>query len=159
MKLNKYQEQQLQADLDEINRLHEDLLKLEAERDAATERYDRIADESFDTPEEEADRDRRLEIADQEAMEIQVRIEEAEDDFQRANADFDDDLFPADDDADDADESLSLSDAKDIWLSNGMDEDYTFGYTDEELRRRLGWNSRTQTLSQSTPQRTIAKAR
>lgn len=34
-------------------------------------------------------------------------------------------------------ESLSVYDAADIWLSNGMDEDYTFGYTEEELRHAL----------------------
>lgn len=32
-------------------------------------------------------------------------------------------------------QSLSVWDAADIWRSNGMDEDYTFGYTEEELRR------------------------
>jgi hypothetical protein len=32
-------------------------------------------------------------------------------------------------------ESLSVWDAADIWLSNGMDEDYTFGYSEDELRR------------------------
>lgn len=33
------------------------------------------------------------------------------------------------------DESLSVWDAADIWLSNGKDEDYMFGYTREELER------------------------
>lgn len=32
-------------------------------------------------------------------------------------------------------ESLDVYDAADIWLSNGMDEDYTFGYSESELRR------------------------
>ena len=32
-------------------------------------------------------------------------------------------------------ESLSVEDAADIWLSNGQDEDYTFGYSEDELRR------------------------
>jgi hypothetical protein len=32
------------------------------------------------------------------------------------------------------DESLSVGDAADIWRSKGMDEDYMFGYTEEELR-------------------------
>lgn len=32
-------------------------------------------------------------------------------------------------------ESLSVWDAVDIWLSNGMDEDYTFGFGEDELRR------------------------
>lgn len=31
------------------------------------------------------------------------------------------------------DESLSVYDAALIWASNGKDEDYTFGYTEEEL--------------------------
>jgi hypothetical protein len=32
-------------------------------------------------------------------------------------------------------QSLSVHDAADIWRSNGMDEDYTFGYSESELRR------------------------
>lgn len=41
-----------------------------------------------------------------------------------------------DDDADeDNGEGLDVSDAAEIWLSHGMDEDYTFGYTAEELQR------------------------
>lgn len=39
-----------------------------------------------------------------------------------------------DDEDDDSGESLSASDAADIWRSNGMDEDYTFGYSEDELR-------------------------
>ncbi len=35
-------------------------------------------------------------------------------------------------------ESPSVWDAADIWLSNGMDEDYTFGYGEDELRRAAG---------------------
>ncbi len=34
-------------------------------------------------------------------------------------------------------ENLSVWDAADIWLSSGMDEDYMFGYTEEELRNAL----------------------
>lgn len=34
-------------------------------------------------------------------------------------------------------ERLSSYDAALIWMSNGMDEDYTFGYSEEELRRAL----------------------
>ena len=34
-------------------------------------------------------------------------------------------------------ESLSVWDAADIWMSNGMDEDYMFGYSEEELRDAL----------------------
>lgn len=32
-------------------------------------------------------------------------------------------------------EALSASDAADIWRSRGEDEDYTFGYGDDDLRR------------------------
>ena len=35
-------------------------------------------------------------------------------------------------------ESLSVWDAADIWLSNGMDEDHTFGYAEDELLRAAG---------------------
>ncbi len=35
------------------------------------------------------------------------------------------------------DERLSASDAADIWMSNGCDEDYTFGYSEEELSEYL----------------------
>ena len=38
---------------------------------------------------------------------------------------------------DDEDESLSVYDAAFIWMSNGKDEDYTFGYTEEELEAAL----------------------
>lgn len=44
-------------------------------------------------------------------------------------------MIGEDHDGDDNTESLSVSDAADIWLSNGMDEDYTFGYDEDELRR------------------------
>lgn len=34
-------------------------------------------------------------------------------------------------------ECLSVYDAALIWMSNGKDEDYTFGYTEEELEDAL----------------------
>ena len=40
-------------------------------------------------------------------------------------------------DDEDEDESLSVYDAALIWASNGKDEDYTFGYTEEELENAL----------------------
>lgn len=36
-----------------------------------------------------------------------------------------------------SDESLSVYDAANIWMSNGMDEDYMFGYSEDELRSAL----------------------
>lgn len=38
-----------------------------------------------------------------------------------------------DDDEEYAEDALSVDDAAMIWASNGKDEDYTFGYTEEEL--------------------------
>ena len=40
-------------------------------------------------------------------------------------------------DDDDEDESLSVYEAAEIWASYGKDEDYTFGYTEEELEDAL----------------------
>jgi len=45
--------------------------------------------------------------------------------------------FDDDDEDDDDGQTLSVDDAALIWLSNGMDEDYTFGYTEDELRDAL----------------------
>ena len=50
-----------------------------------------------------------------------------------------DEFMNADDDDDEDDsERLSLSDAADIWLSSGCDEDYTFGYSEKQLRKAAG---------------------
>ena len=38
---------------------------------------------------------------------------------------------------DDCDERLDAYNAALIWLSNGQDEDYTFGYSEEELEDAL----------------------
>lgn len=38
---------------------------------------------------------------------------------------------------DDSSERLSVWDAADIWAFNGKDEDYMFGYTEEELENAL----------------------
>lgn len=42
-----------------------------------------------------------------------------------------------DEDEDDESEALNVYDAADIWMSNGKDEDYMFGYTEEELEDAL----------------------
>lgn len=42
-----------------------------------------------------------------------------------------------DDDFEDEDESLNVYDAAEIWVSNGKDEDYTFGYSIDELEKAL----------------------
>ena len=38
---------------------------------------------------------------------------------------------------DDEDENISVYEAAEIWLSNGKDEDYMFGYSKEELEDAL----------------------
>lgn len=47
--------------------------------------------------------------------------------------------YGLEDDEDDEDdsESLSVYDAAQIWASHGKDEDYTFGFTEEELEDAL----------------------
>lgn len=40
-------------------------------------------------------------------------------------------------DEEEDDESLSVYDAALIWASNGKDEDYTFGYSEDELEDAL----------------------
>lgn len=42
-----------------------------------------------------------------------------------------------DEDEDEYGERISVYDAALIWLSHGLDEDYTFGYTEEELEDAL----------------------
>lgn len=112
-----FDDEMFQAAQAEARQIHEDLLKLEAERDAASERDD-----------------------DQEYGRIQEQIAEREDDFRRAQEHVDYVLSGADDDDDedgDSGERLSVWDAADIWMSSGRDEDRMFGYTEEELRRAV----------------------
>ena len=47
------------------------------------------------------------------------------------------DEFDDIDDIDEIDESLSVYEAAEIWASHGKDEDYMFGYTEEELEGAL----------------------
>lgn len=47
-------------------------------------------------------------------------------------------MIGEDHEGDGSGESLSVDDAADIWMSNGMDEDYSFGYSESELRRAAG---------------------
>ena len=44
---------------------------------------------------------------------------------------------PDDDDEECEDESLNVYDAAQIWASHGKDEDYMFGYTEEQLEEAL----------------------
>lgn len=48
----------------------------------------------------------------------------------------DDDEYINEDSCDDG-EGLSVYDAALIWVSNGKDEDYTFGYSEDELEDAL----------------------
>jgi uncharacterized protein (DUF3084 family) len=87
--MERTRDEMLEAAEAEVGRIHELLLKLEVERDAADERLTQVADEPFETPEEEAELTRKVEAADQELGRIQQQIYETEDDFRRAQADFD----------------------------------------------------------------------
>ncbi len=51
---------------------------------------------------------------------------------ENCHAGLEDDYDPEDDS-----ESISVYDAAQIWASHGKDEDYTFGYTEEELEDAL----------------------
>ena len=51
----------------------------------------------------------------------------------QSSSSWDDDDIDEDDDG----ETLDVYDAALIWMSNGKDEDYTFGYTEEELEEAL----------------------
>ena len=42
-----------------------------------------------------------------------------------------------DDDEDEDTETLSVDEAADIWASQGKDEDYMFGYSEEDLEKAL----------------------
>lgn len=55
--------------------------------------------------------------------------------FDRFKSKANDDI--EDDEGYECDESLSVWDAAEIWASNGKDEDYMFGYTEEELEDAL----------------------
>ena len=46
-------------------------------------------------------------------------------------------VFDDDYEDDDDSERLSVWEAAEIWSSNGKDEDYMFGYTEEELEDAL----------------------
>lgn len=45
--------------------------------------------------------------------------------------------YGLDDDDEDDSESLSVYEAAEIWASHGKDEDYMFGYSEEELEDAL----------------------
>ena len=115
-----------------MDRLNELLVRLEANRNSAMERVDQIEDETPETPQQAAEHSRRLEIAEREVAELQEQIDEAQADWDRAQADW---LAGPDDDDERDDEALSVEDAADIWSSRGMDEDYMFDNTEDELRR------------------------
>ena len=55
--------------------------------------------------------------------------------FDRFKSKANDDI--EDDEDYESDEPLSVWDAAEIWASNGKDEDYMFGYTEEELEDAL----------------------
>lgn len=57
--------------------------------------------------------------------------------FRKDKSDYNPDDFDDEIDENEDDESISVYEAALIWLSNGKDEDYTFGYSEEELEDAL----------------------
>lgn len=53
----------------------------------------------------------------------------------QSSSDWDDDDIEGE--GDDDGETLDVYDAAEIWLSHGKDEDYTFGYDEDELEDAL----------------------
>jgi chromosome segregation ATPase len=133
-------DEMLQAAEAELRQAEEEMDKLDAQRDAAVDRLEELENAPFDTPEEEAELNRQLEEADEEVSRLRALADDAEQAWSLAHEQVDD-LSGASDDDDDADEDagemLSVDDAADIWMSSGMDEDRTFGYTEDELRDAL----------------------
>lgn len=64
---------------------------------------------------------------------VSAAIDGMEDDLMSGRLDDKDEYY---DDYDDS-ERISISDALDIWLSSGKDEDYTCGYSEYELEKEL----------------------
>lgn len=61
----------------------------------------------------------------------------AEDAYEKFQEEIHDDDWMDDDNDNDDDESLNVYDAAIIWASHGKDEDYMFGYSEEELEDAL----------------------
>ena len=64
---------------------------------------------------------------------VSAAIDGMEDDLMSGRLDDDDEY---DDEYDDS-ERISISDALDIWMCSGKDEDYTCGYSVYELKKEL----------------------
>lgn len=116
-----------------MQELDEIAARAEAERDAAADRLYAIEDEheEGESAEQEAEIEARREVAEAEYERLSEIADEAHDAHTAVFWEEDDE----DEDDEDSSERLPLTEAKDIWLSSGMDEDYTMGYSEEELRR------------------------
>jgi hypothetical protein len=137
-RMGRTRDEMMEAAEAEVRRVSDVLWKLETDLAHAVEHAEQIEDETFDTQEQAAAISRRMEIAEQEIERLKQEVAEADHDLGRAQADWEYYSGEGDDDHDadgDTGETLSVWDAADIWLSNGMDEDYRFGYTEDELRR------------------------
>lgn len=137
-RMGRTREEMAEAAEAEVRRLGEVMWKLETDLARAVEHAERIEDEPFDTQEEAAAIERRHAIAEQEIERLQQEVAEADDDLTRAHQAWEYYSGEGDDDDDengDAGERLSVWDAANIWLSRGKDEDYMFGYTEDELQR------------------------
>jgi hypothetical protein len=71
---------------------------------------------------------------DAEVSRLKDEYREADDELGRVHAHW----YEEEADGDDASDDLDVDEAAEIWLSRGMDEGDTFGYSEDELRRALG---------------------
>ena len=71
-------------------------------------------------------------------LESDYEYDEDEDDEDEYDEDeYDEDGYDEDEYDDDCEERISVYDAADIWIAKGKDEDYMFGYSEEELEDAL----------------------
>ena len=121
----------------ETRRANDALTEKERALAEAKARLDEIESESGDTEDETAEISSRVEAAEQEIERLQEEVSDAEEEYRSALESWEHYMGLGDDD-DDTGEALSAEDAADIWRSKGMDSDYTFGYSEDELRRASG---------------------
>lgn len=123
----------------EVRQAGEELSERESALAEAEGRLDAAESESWETDEELAEITARINAADEEVTRLKEGVAEASDDFRRAADTWESySRGGEDDDDDDSGESLSIEDAADIWMSNGMDSDYSSGFAEDELRRASG---------------------
>lgn len=121
----------------ETRRANDVLTEKERALAEAEARLDEIESESGDAEDEAAEIRSRFEAVEQEVEHLREEVSDAEEEYRGAQESWEYYMGLGDDD-EDTGEALSVEDAADIWRSNGMDSDYAFGYSEDELRRASG---------------------